>query len=134
VILIVSGGSSSANVAATPTILFGFDSASIDQTGQTVIDQVASELRATTGYSITVTGHTDRAGPLGYNTELSRRRAEAVRRDLIANGVSSESIKVQALGESLPAVPTDDGVHELANRRVEILIEGGAGTWNTDQP
>jgi outer membrane protein OmpA-like peptidoglycan-associated protein len=133
-ILIASGGSSSANVAATPTILFGFDSASIDQTGQTVIDQVASELRATMGYSITVTGHTDRAGPQSYNMELSRRRAEAVRHALIANGISGESIKIQAVGESQSAVPTDDSVHELANRRVEIVIEGGAGTWNTDQP
>jgi outer membrane protein OmpA-like peptidoglycan-associated protein len=69
-----------------------------------------------------LTGHADRAGPSDYNFGLSRRRADAVKAELVRLGVSSAEITTEAKGESEPLVPTADGVPEAQNRRVEILM------------
>ena len=55
-----------------------------------------------------------------YNDDLSKRRADNVAKRLIAGGVEASSVTIEAFGETQPAVPTDDGVREPANRRVEI--------------
>jgi OOP family OmpA-OmpF porin len=41
---------------------------------------------------------------------------------LIARGVKEGGISVAGRGEAEPAVPTEDGVREPANRRVEIIL------------
>ncbi len=70
----------------------------------------------------TITGHADRSGAEDYNLQLSLRRADAVRSELISRGVKEGGISVAGRGEAEPAVPTADGVREPANRRVEIIL------------
>ena len=53
---------------------------------------------------------------------LSLRRANAVRDELVREGVAASDISIVALGESHPMVPTADGVREAQNRRVEIVL------------
>jgi hypothetical protein len=131
-VIVLIGHGASANVAVTPTVLFDFGSSEIDPAGQAVIDEVAVELQKIGEVSIVVAGHTDRVGSQTYNVALSRRRAEAVRSRLIAAGVPERLIVVRALGEEQPAIPTENGVREAVNRRVEIVINGGI--WRFDQP
>ena len=38
-------------------------------------------------------------------------------------GIATETIETAARGESQPLVPTEDGIREPQNRRVEIVIE-----------
>ena len=57
-----------------------------------------------------------------YNQGLSVRRAEAVRAELVRNGVPRDAITVQGFGENRPLVPTAQGVREPQNRRVEIVL------------
>ena len=71
---------------------------------------------------IDVTGHTDRSGSDKYNQALSVRRAEAVRRELVADGVADGLIVTRGVGEADPLIPTADGVREPQNRRVEIVL------------
>jgi OOP family OmpA-OmpF porin len=73
--------------------------------------------------SVSVTGHTDRAGTAEYNFAKSQRMADTVREYMITHGVSADAITTQWKGESENAVPTEDGVKEQANRRVEIIIQ-----------
>jgi OOP family OmpA-OmpF porin len=102
-------------------VLFETGSAEIISAGRAVIDQVVDDAKHFPKARIVLTGHTDRAGPDAGNLDLSIRRAESVRDALIAAGVSPELISVQGRGESEPAIPTDDGVSEQANRRVVII-------------
>ena len=53
---------------------------------------------------------------------LSLRRAEAVKANMIKQGIPASAIVVIGKGESQPLVPTADGVREPQNRRVEIVI------------
>ena len=71
---------------------------------------------------MTLTGHTDRSGSEQYNMALSLRRAEAVKANMIRQGIPANAIVVIGKGESQPLVPTADGVREPQNRRVEIVI------------
>jgi outer membrane protein OmpA-like peptidoglycan-associated protein len=73
-------------------------------------------------HGIDITGHADRSGSARYNDRLSRRRANAVKRGLISNGVPEKDIIIYAHGEREPLVPTRDGVREPQNRRVEIAL------------
>ena len=72
---------------------------------------------------IVLTGHADRSGSTKYNEGLSMRRANNAMTDLIDLGIPGSSIAVFSKGETEPLVPTDDGVREPQNRRVEIVLE-----------
>lgn len=88
-----------------------------------VLDRIAEEIKnAPADYTITLNGHTDRAGPEQFNLELSQQRAEVVKKALIKRGIPKKRMETFAFGESDPRVPTKDGVAEKANRRVEIFI------------
>jgi OOP family OmpA-OmpF porin len=108
---------------ANYTVYFDFDKSVINPAGQAVINDVLADAAKHAPSSVSVTGHTDRAGPEDYNMALSLRRADAVRSSLIAGGVAADKITVAGRGESEPAVPTADGVREAKNRRVEIILQ-----------
>jgi OmpA-OmpF porin, OOP family len=104
-------------------VLFDFDKSDINAAGKAVIDFVLADAARRGTVNISVTGHADRAGSEAYNMALSLRRADAVRKALIAGGIPADAITVAGRGESEPAVPTPDGVKEQANRRVEIILQ-----------
>jgi outer membrane protein OmpA-like peptidoglycan-associated protein len=71
---------------------------------------------------VRVEGHTDSHGSRDYNVELSRRRAEAVARDLMTHGFSGSTIVRQAWGFEYPAAPNDTADGRALNRRVTIVV------------
>ena len=73
--------------------------------------------------SFTVVGHTDAKGSAGYNKALSDRRAAAVRRYLVNNGVAASRLRAIGKGESQLLNANDPEAGE--NRRVEIQATGG---------
>ena len=108
-----------------PIVFFDFDSAAITEKGrQEMIDIVISNWKLAPKMTIQLRGHADRAGREDYNMRLSMRRAKAVRTALVQLGIPGNAISVSALGETDLAIPTADGVRELSNRRVEIIMTG----------
>jgi outer membrane protein OmpA-like peptidoglycan-associated protein len=101
-------------------ILFDFDVDVPNGEGETALQEVIVELRDRAPEQVNVDGHADRAGTEAYNQGLSQRRADNVAKRLIAGGIEASRVTIEAFGETQPAVPTDDGVREPANRRVEI--------------
>jgi outer membrane protein OmpA-like peptidoglycan-associated protein/opacity protein-like surface antigen len=87
-----------------------------------VVRTAAANLKRGMLTRINVTGHADRAGSAGHNVNLSRQRADVVRRVLLSAGVPASEILVMAKGEAQPLVPTPDGRPEAQNRRVEIVL------------
>lgn len=103
-------------------VFFDFDESNLTPLAQQVLDAAANDIRRGNVVRLEVVGHADRSGPASYNEALSERRAEAVRRGLVARGVSAGIIDTAARGESDPLVATQDGVREPQNRRVEIIL------------
>ena len=72
-----------------------------------------------------IEGHTDNRGAVWFNTNLSRKRAAAVRKWLVEAGIDSARLTSVGLG---PDDPIDDNATEEGrqnNRRVEFHIVGG---------
>jgi outer membrane protein OmpA-like peptidoglycan-associated protein len=86
------------------------------------LGRMLQELRNRPAPDILVIGHTDRVGALEANDELSLQRAERVKADLVSQGISADRIQAAGRGEREPVIPTDDGVDEPLNRRVEINV------------
>jgi OOP family OmpA-OmpF porin len=103
-------------------VFFDFDSSKLTPEAKQIVGSAASDALQGKSTRIDVTGHTDRSGSDKYNQALSVRRAEAVRRELVADGVADSEIVTRGVGEADPLVPTADGVREPQNRRVEIVV------------
>ncbi|WOI53592.1 OmpA family protein [Parvularcula sp. LCG005] len=101
-------------------VYFDYDKSVLTDAARTLIAARAEEALEGDVSSISVSGNTDTSGSASYNQALSARRAAVVRDALVANGISSSVITVEALGESNPAKPTADGVKEPLNRRTEV--------------
>lgn len=118
------GRASAALPRKSKTFTLHFELAGRELTAQSSseLDRVLAEVADWEAAEIEVVGHTDRMGTPENNETLSLKRAQHVRRLLIARGASAQAVQTIGRGESEPVVPTDDGVAEAANRRVEVTI------------
>lgn len=97
---------------------FDYDSAQLKPGVYPELRRIADVLNRYPQTTIEVGGHTDSRGAEEYNQKLSELRANAVKNELIHNGVSAQRIKAVGYGESRPISSN----HSM-NRRVEIIIE-----------
>jgi OOP family OmpA-OmpF porin len=104
-------------------VFFDWSKPELTRDAEPTLQDVVAAFRQSQPARVEVAGHSDRSGPAGINLAASRRRAEAVKTHLIANGIPAARITVSTFGESRPFVPTEDGVREAQNRRVEIRFE-----------
>lgn len=110
-------------VPRTYLVFFDFDRSNLTPEAFSIVVAAAQNAKTAGITRIETTGHADRSGPDAYNMALSTRRANAVKDELIRRGISSSDIAVYAKGEHEPLVPTNDGVKEPQNRRVEIILK-----------
>lgn len=116
------------NKAAHYTVLFDFDSDQVTQSGYQAIQRFVEE-EVNPSKRIWLYGFADRVGGIEYNEHLSLRRATAVKRVLLALGISeAQIIKVEARGEERTAVPTADDEREPSNRRVTLIARSRDGS------
>ncbi len=71
---------------------------------------------------IRVEGHTDAVGDDAYNMDLSQRRAEAVVRFLVKEGVPEDRLIAKGFGKSQPIDSNKSRSGRAKNRRVEFKI------------
>lgn len=103
-------------------IHFDTDSAALDDKARRNIDEFARALEdpKLAGLRFKVAGHTDDRGPEAHNLELSRRRAESVRRYLVENGIDPDRLEIEAHGERAPLMGETTDYARQMNRRVEF--------------
>jgi OOP family OmpA-OmpF porin len=101
---------------------FAFDSDQIDPASAVVLDVVAETLASRPGIRVRVEGHTDSMGSESYNQGLSQRRAEAVRRYLVGQGIAASRIEARGFGESRPEASNDTAEGRALNRRVALEV------------
>ncbi len=104
-------------------VFFDFDKSNLSGIAANIVNDAAKESNRVGSARITATGYADRAGSTAYNLGLSERRAQAVKAELIRQGISENEIVIMWKGEADNLVPTNDGVREPQNRRVEIIID-----------
>ena len=102
----------------TNNVLFDFDKAVLKPEGKAEADKVVTELKKHGKDSVVLEGHTDSVGSDQYNMGLGQRRADAVKKYMVEQGVAPERLSAKSLGESQPAVPNDTPANRKLNRRV----------------
>ena len=103
-------------------VFFDWDKATLTDRARQIIREAAENSTRVQVTRIDVNGYTDTSGTPKYNMGLSIRRANAVKAELIRNGVPANIITAQGFGQTNLLVPTGPGVREPQNRRVEIIL------------
>lgn len=110
-------------------LYFEYDQAELHPRAQKQIEVIAALMKADSAKKLTIAGHTDEKGADRYNIDLSRRRAESVKQQLVALGVPAEQVVTSGLGKAQPLSPnkkadgTDDPEGRSRNRRAEIYLD-----------
>lgn len=110
-------------------LYFEYDRAELHPRARKQLEIVAGLLKSDTTRKLRIAGHTDAKGTENYNIQLSRARAEAVKRGLAALGVSAGQIVTTGLGTAQPLGPnqkadgSDNPEGRSRNRRAEIFLD-----------
>jgi outer membrane protein OmpA-like peptidoglycan-associated protein len=104
------------------SILFDFDSSAVRADAERTLAEVAEVLKGYSQRPARIEGHTDSIASDSYNLDLSKRRAESVRKWLGSHGVQAARITSVGHGESKPVADNSTAAGRQSNRRVEIVI------------
>lgn len=110
-------------------LYFEYDQAVLHPRAQKQIEVIAALMKADASKKLSIAGHTDEKGEDSYNIQLSRKRAEAVKQQLVTLGVPSNQVVTTGLGKASPLSPnkkadgTDDPEGRSHNRRAEIFLD-----------
>jgi OOP family OmpA-OmpF porin len=103
-------------------VLFDLGKSVLKPGAATALKGLADEIQSYEKVRVILEGHTDASGSDVINTDLSRRRADAVRAYLASNGVPKAIIDTVGYGELQPVAPNDTAANMAKNRRVEALV------------
>ncbi len=103
-------------------VLFATGSADLTTNAKAKIKKVAASIGNRYKESdIRIMGFTDASGSAEMNQELSKKRAEAVKAELVSSGLNTDKVTVSAMGESKPVATNDTKAGMAENRRVQIV-------------
>jgi peptidoglycan-associated lipoprotein len=103
-------------------IYFEYNKSNIRPEYQPVLEGISKWMGKKSAVQLLVEGHCDERGTDEYNLALGERRALAVRRYLVALGVSADRVHTISYGEEKPAVSGSDEAAWSKNRRVEFKV------------
>jgi peptidoglycan-associated lipoprotein len=114
-------GANATGPLARKVIYFDFDKSEIKPEFADVIAAHARNLTSNPNLKIKLEGNTDERGTREYNIGLGERRAQAVRRALMLQGVAESQLTTVSFGAERPAAEGDDEAAWAQNRRVELV-------------
>jgi len=117
-----TGREAAAMAFVTENIYFAFDSATLSDQAQEILNGKAEYLRSNSGVAITVEGHCDARGTDAYNMALGERRAESVRGFLVDLGISADRLHTLSYGEERPVAMGQNEASWAKNRRAQFVI------------
>lgn len=105
-----------------PVIQFAFDSDVLEEAQVASLENVVKAMSSNTSYSVEIHGHASSEGQVAYNDALALRRAESVRKFLVAHGVDKSRLTVVGHGSRNPVADNSTEEGRVLNRRVEFDV------------
>jgi outer membrane protein OmpA-like peptidoglycan-associated protein len=105
-----------------PNVQFYTNSANLLPYSISSIQQLAEYLNEHPEVQATIVGHTDNVGDATANLNLSKARAETVKKVLLSFGVDGARVQAVGKGESQPRTTNDTVEGRALNRRVEVQL------------
>jgi peptidoglycan-associated lipoprotein len=109
------------NAPAARIVYFDFDKSDIRPEFNAMLNEHARTLTRSASIKLRLEGHTDERGSREYNIGLAERRAQAVRRVLLLQGVTEAQLSTVSYGEEKPAAAGSNEEAWAKNRRVELV-------------
>ena len=103
-------------------ILFDYNSSSINDAAQTVLQTQIDWLKNSPEIKVTIEGHCDERGTREYNIALGEKRAVAVKNFLEKGGVDGSRIQVISYGKERPAFLGSGEDIFAKNRRAVVVV------------
>lgn len=107
-------------------VTFRSGTSTVDESGQDQIKEIVESIRHYPNFRILVKGHSGMKGDMAANSELSRVRAEAVKKIFVTGyGMDPNRIRTNGVGSGEPLSRlTDESEREYDNRlkRVEVML------------
>ncbi len=103
-------------------VLFETGSSTLSPGAGRNLDRLVQFLTEHPDRLVQIDGFTDSIGADSFNQDLSQRRADAVRADLLSRGISSARVTTQGYGKSYPVASNSESSGRQLNRRVEVVI------------
>ena len=94
--------------------------------GREMIDSLLPVLRNNPRTHVEIAGHADNVGTQDYNLALSQRRAEAAKKQFIAQGIAKQRFITQGYGFSLSIADNTTAEGRQRNRRAEVIVHSSA--------
>ena len=107
---------------ASDRIFFVRAKANIEKNCLPELDRVLEILQADSTLRLLIEGHTDSEGTDARNASLSLRRAKAVKKWLVSNGISASRLDTEAYGSKHPLADNSTPEGMAQNRRVEMVL------------
>ncbi len=105
-------------------VYFAFARAEIRPVSEKVLKQIAAVMKSNPDWKLRIDGHTDSIGGDNANLELSKRRAEAVKKALVERyGILANRLNTGGYGAAQPQDKNDTAEGRARNRRVVLTRE-----------
>lgn len=108
---------------AEETIEFASGSARLAPKSTALVGRLAAVIRGCPQADLEIAGHTDNVGGAERNLALSRERAAAVVKALVAAGAPADRLSSAGYGETRPIAPNDSAEGRARNRRIEFVLK-----------
>jgi len=105
------------------TLYFNLDDHSLTNSSEQLLTNFIANLSGFSESSLQVIGHTDQQGSVDYNLQLSKKRAEAVKKFIVDLGYSSTDVELNFRGESDLLINKRDLESLQKNRRVSLIAK-----------
>jgi peptidoglycan-associated lipoprotein len=116
-----NGMGSATGPLAKRIVYFDFDKSEIKPEFADLVAAHSRNLTSHPNLRVKLEGNTDERGTREYNIGLGERRAQAVRRAMMLQGVAESQLTTVSFGAERPAVEGDDEAAWAQNRRVELV-------------
>ena len=103
---------------------FANGKADLSPEGVAAVKKVAASLKEFKGnYTLMVSGHTSSVGSVALNKSLGKRRADAVAKILVGEGLPAAAVQTEGVGPDKPIADNKTKAGQAKNRRVEIDVK-----------
>jgi peptidoglycan-associated lipoprotein len=104
-------------------VFFAFDSSKINNEAREMLDLQVTWLKNNPEIKVVIEGHCDARGGEKYNAMLGEKRALAVKKYLVDNGIDAKRLKTISYGKNHPLVSGSNEEAWAKNRRSVTIIK-----------
>ncbi len=118
----LSGDSDTGKAGGLQTVFFPYDAFAIDGKGKDVLKANAKILKDKPSLAVQVEGHCDQRGGIQYNIALGEKRANAVKKFLVDEGIKGDRVTTISFGKERPLDSRETEDAFAKNRRGNFVI------------